>query len=76
MNLKKKQGFQPDSAKKGGYKSMLMHQGFPDYIKNKDAREAHVAKVMGYQRYQDVRFKQPLNKVINWNQIQQCKRDF
>ena len=74
MREKKEKGFQPDSARKGGRKSMLMHQGFPDYIKNKDAREAHVAKVMGDQRYQDVRFKQPLNKVINWNQVQQHKR--
>ena len=74
MREKKEKGFQPDSARKGGRKSMLMHQGFPDYIKNKDAREAHVAKVMGDQRYQDVRFKQPLNKVINWNQIQRFKK--
>ena len=77
MREKKEKGFQPDSARKGGRKSMLMHQGFPDYIKNKDAREAHVAKVMKGQRYDginEVRFKQPLNKVINWNQVQQHKR--
>ena len=77
MEVKKEKGFQPDSARKGGRKSMLMHQGFPDYIKNKNAREAHVAKVMGDQRYDginEVRFKQPLNKVINWNQIQRFKK--
>ena len=77
MEVKKEKGFQPDSAKKGGRKSMLMHQGFPDYIKNKNAREAHVAKAMKGQRYDginEVRFKQPLNKVINWNQIQRFKK--
>ena len=55
----------------------LRHQGFPDYIKNKDAREAHVAKVMKGQRYDginEVRFKQPLNKVINWNLVRKFKR--
>jgi len=77
MREKKKKGFQPDSARKGGRKSMLMHQGFPDYIKNKDAREAHITKSLKGQRYDginEVRFKQPLNKVINWNQVQQHKR--
>ena len=74
MREKKNKGFQPDSARKGGRKSMLMHQGFPDYIKNKDARELHIAKAMKGQRYQDVRFKQPLNKVINWNQVQKLNR--
>tara|TARA_R110002096_G_scaffold360998_1_gene553989 strand:- start:818 stop:1477 length:660 start_codon:yes stop_codon:yes gene_type:complete len=78
MEIKKNKGFQPNSAQRGGRKSMLMHQGFPSYIKNKDAREAHVAKVMGDQRYDginEVRFKQPLSKVINWNQIHRYKRD-
>ena len=52
----------------------LRHQGFPDYIKDTAARELYIATAMGSQRYQDVRFKQPLSKVINWRQVQQHKR--
>tara|TARA_R110000787_G_C13392874_1_gene442787 strand:- start:914 stop:1156 length:243 start_codon:yes stop_codon:yes gene_type:complete len=77
MEVKKEKGFQPDSARRGGYKAMLMHQGFPDHIKNKDAREAHIVKVMKGQRYDgfnEVRFKPPLDEAIKWNPAQKFKR--
>jgi len=52
-------------------------QGWPTWIKNKDEREAYISKSMNGLRYDganEVRFKQPLNKVIQWNQVQKFKR--
>ena len=53
------------------------YDGWPTWIKNKDARELHIATAMKGQRYDgvnEVRFKQTLNNVINWGQIQKLKR--
>ena len=53
------------------------YDGWPTWIKNKDARELHITTAMKGQRYDginEVRFKKTLYNVINWGQIQQLKR--
>ena len=42
----KKQGFQPTSSKLGGLKSQILSRGWPDHIKNEEAREQHFREQM------------------------------
>ena len=50
---KRKQGFQPSSARAGGEKARLMGQGFPTYIRDPVKRNAHIADRMGDRRYDE-----------------------
>ena len=73
----KKQGFQPTSSKLGGLKAQKINRGWPDHIKDDEKREEHFEQAMKGQRFDgpnEVRFKQPISKVIDWNKLQKLKR--
>ena len=70
----KKQGFQPTSSKLGGLKSQILSRGWPDHIKNEEAREQHFKEQMQGRLFEEVRFKTPPSEVVDWNTLQKLKR--